>query len=84
MSEWISVEDRLPDRDQKILCHEPLVINGLYDWDGASLIDHGPDVTHWMPLPEPPKNNISKPEPKIALGNHDFPISTKSTVYPEG
>lgn len=23
-------------------------------------------------------------EPKIALGRHDFPISTKSTVYPEG
>lgn len=62
MSKWISVKDRLPTKDKLVL-----VINGdrieimtylghykssLYwvnSW-GKPI-----DVTHWMPLPEPPK-----------------------------
>ncbi len=33
---WISVKDRLPPRDDKVLTY-------------------GNPVTHWMPLPKPPK-----------------------------
>ena len=59
MSEWISVKDRLPDTCVCVLVH--------YD-DGNMLVDEiGSDgewidedfncgnITHWMPLPEPPE-----------------------------
>ncbi|MOA31070.1 hypothetical protein D3C78_1522080 [compost metagenome] len=61
MSEWISVEDRLPPEDQPVLCwcndgdteacevashHNSFFI----DWSHELL-----PVTHWMPLPEPPE-----------------------------
>lgn len=61
--EWISAQDHLPDEGtyflvycNKFLCHEIAAyrtyknksgfISGSYQYD---------DVTHWMPLPEPPK-----------------------------
>lgn len=57
MSEWISVKDRLPEKSGYYLIwteHSYYLIgffssnidNGKWDWI---------DVTHWMPLPEPPK-----------------------------
>lgn len=68
-SPWISVKERLPDKDTKVI----IVDNGdvsvvtyghgrAHDewWDelntdmDASPTDCG-NVTHWMPLPEPPK-----------------------------
>lgn len=63
MSEWISVKDRLPERGEVIafsptykeymigrLCESS--IEGIYcRCDGCELYQ----VTHWMPLPEPPK-----------------------------
>jgi hypothetical protein len=67
--EWISVKDRLPEHLEKILIvyegsdnvlmanyKNGLVGMGFYVYyaDGRMLI-HTP-VTHWMPLPEPPKN----------------------------
>lgn len=69
MSEWISVKDKLPDKGDQVLCYgeEP---NNIHDdglpfktgiYDGKNWIsDHFCEssyieVTHWMPLPEPPK-----------------------------
>ena len=64
MSDWISVEDRLPKEHQGVIafakhsCFEPMRHIGYYcksnfvfpDWDMWT-------VTHWMPLPAPPKEN---------------------------
>lgn len=57
--EWISVEDRLPEREGMYLAHTShgrtmicfyvdYYCNGKPDWERH-------DVTHWMPLPKPPK-----------------------------
>ena len=57
-SEWISVEDRLPEREGKYLT---FTIKGevQLNWFVSFLADAEPEfdywVTHWMPLPEPPK-----------------------------
>ena len=60
--EWISVSDRLPREIEKVL-----VINsvGIFDcgWVGLNKgkivcrnsHSHIGNITHWMPLPEPPK-----------------------------
>lgn len=65
---WISVKDRLPEsHDEKADCF--LVTDGTFIWmayyackewqfaectDSPYVIDWT-DITHWMPLPEPPK-----------------------------
>jgi len=61
-NEWIKVEDRLPDVSQFVLAYIgaecPVLCN--YKGDGQFLAldyviwDLG-NITHWMPLPEPPK-----------------------------
>lgn len=61
MSEWISVEERLPPEDQLVLCwcddgdNAACEVSSHHnsfftDWTFELL-----PVTHWMPLPEPPK-----------------------------
>lgn len=64
-SEWISVEDKLPELNKEVLvvwsdseigfasrikseCKEE-----RWNWDIATLFDG--KITHWQPLPEPPK-----------------------------
>ncbi len=63
---WISVDDRLPgDWDQVLAWHDwlssdpqdqPFIIASQCGgrWYTDTDEEHG-DVTHWMPLPEPPK-----------------------------
>ena len=53
IQEWIPVKDRLPDVGKFVLIYNE--INGvLLDYhDGATFGYY--DVTHWMPLPSPPK-----------------------------
>lgn len=63
MAEWISVKDRLPDKNGTVIgCYiggdmEFVVYyNGeflSYDEEGYPHKAHY--ITHWMPLPEPPK-----------------------------
>ena len=54
MAEWIPVTERLPEKNTWVLAYckynghvvDYLDINGLWSYG---------NVTHWMPLPEPPK-----------------------------
>lgn len=56
--EWISVKDELPETPRVIVCYrfgvgEAIFLQGtFYKTDYKTVY---PDVTHWMPLPEPPK-----------------------------
>ena len=76
MSDWISVDDRLPEPESDEVfiyprpdlhgtvftacyCHHK--DKGLVWWtdfhNGYDYEDFFPEVTHWMPLPEPPKED---------------------------
>lgn len=57
---WISVTERLPENDDHVLCctrtkagRQNLIIG--YYMDGLWRCGMNSNVTHWMPLPEPPK-----------------------------
>jgi hypothetical protein len=67
MSNWISVDDRLPDVETEVLiaipaCGHLNIEGGKYKGDGqffgAWCSTHGKGrsyrVSHWQPLPEPP------------------------------
>ena len=51
---WISVEERLPEDDETVLTWGDLQIV-MMDWRHENKWCCFGDVTHWMPLPEPPK-----------------------------
>lgn len=63
MSEWISVEERLPDMFKPVIvCRrftkdELKVEQGYRDVNGWWKVygTRTKNVTHWMPLPKPPK-----------------------------
>ena len=63
VQEWISVKDRLPDSGKYVLayCSDGLYGEGHYrayenKWYLSKITYKSiPDVTHWMPLPKPPK-----------------------------
>ncbi len=67
MADWISVKDRLPDRGADILAFmrngaETRIVacnygdNVWYDCVMNCIVAFQ-NVTHWMPLPEPPKGD---------------------------
>ena len=65
MSEWISVGERLPDSKQRVLIFSvygrELVTYNPHErcWDDSDGDDYYRDIewaTHWMPLPDPPKD----------------------------
>ena len=62
-NEWISVKDRLPAKHERVLIYDSVCHNIYMAWRDDDLDvwfseEYLPDfvyVTHWMPLPEPPK-----------------------------
>lgn len=62
MSEWISVKDRLPDSSEIVIVEGGIArfVRHPYEhWVTETSFSHGREiqweVTHWMPLPEPPE-----------------------------
>lgn len=64
MSEWISVKDGLPGKFIRVLVHMPGETphptvhegyRGVKNWYADGFRREDCEVTHWMPLPEPPK-----------------------------
>lgn len=63
--EWISVKDRLPTVKDQLLIYDSEndeIVIGVFLYSTESIIAFGIfgrgqvfDITHWMPLPEPPK-----------------------------
>jgi len=59
--EWISVSERLPKGDDVLVFTTDGIHVASRDeyglwWPSAGDSYGFPDVTHWMPLPEPPTN----------------------------
>lgn len=69
---WISVKDRLPEPFVTVLVHMPqetplpTVHAGYISkdgvWVGGMFKREADEVTHWMPLPEPPATVSTKSE----------------------
>lgn len=66
-NEWISVKERLPEIDDEVIIY----VDGITDcafYIGRNIFERGnrireTDVTHWMPIPEPPQE-----EPEVKVG----------------
>ena len=57
VQEWISVKDRLPEQGEKAICIDAdgdMMIGKYTEW-GWMFPCYFEDLTHWMPLPQPPK-----------------------------
>ena len=62
VNRWIPCSERMPDKNESVLCFCRAEITEVLYWNGSSW--HSTDankgylsgfVTHWMPLPEPPR-----------------------------
>jgi hypothetical protein len=68
VSDWISVDDRLPDNNEPVVyCKRKHCKSGFYvgiaywtvsqKWNPECESTKNPEgFSHWMPLPEPPKS----------------------------
>ena len=61
MNEWISVDKKLPDNNDSVLCFREydnwyVVADYIYPafWIDFSEGEVAHEITHWQPLPEPP------------------------------
>ena len=59
---WISVQERLPEKSEEeyIVCNSARIVTTMDfvagKWYSDILNEFVDNVTHWMFLPEPPKN----------------------------
>ena len=65
---WVSVKDRLPEKSGQYLCWfgankvaiGPAIVTYVDEWKAFGnlvSLEKYPNITHWMPLPEPPKED---------------------------
>jgi hypothetical protein len=67
--QWISVKDKFPNYKIEVLVLDTAhkIWHAEYDCDDGRIgwwYDHGfelDDITHWMPLPEPPEHPVVWP-----------------------
>lgn len=64
MNEWIKCSERLPDTVVKCLGYREIMqtysivfFSSAGRWMFAYEPEYASDITHWMPLPEPPEEN---------------------------
>ena len=63
IQKWIPVTERLPDVNKFVLVYGEGIVgeatrdgtDGKFYWAGSDEYCSAIDVTHWMPLPSPPK-----------------------------
>ncbi len=55
--QWISVKDRLPEKNGNYLvCTKAMSVFTTHYWTDETRWSHYTNhITHWMPLPDPPK-----------------------------
>ena len=60
-SPWRRVEDELPKSGEMVIIYDGAFGFGRHEkgaWEWVDTFESGPaEVTHWMPLPEPPKGD---------------------------
>ena len=57
-SKWVSVKDRMPNEDEAVMVYNAKLDSIYVDYPlylGEPKLHFDAGVTHWMPLPEPPK-----------------------------
>lgn len=63
-TKWISVKERLPRYAERVILYDSnhrVIYTGIRESTGANgevfteTMEYSRRVTHWMPLPEPPK-----------------------------
>ena len=62
VQEWISVDERLPDDNDRVIAYRPNESETsaykycvMWGWSVKVSLKQHRGITHWMPLPEPPK-----------------------------
>ena len=64
VQEWIPVTERLPEWGERVICTDGYAVFEQYRvglscvygmWDRGGSKSPMQEVTHWMPLPQPPK-----------------------------
>lgn len=57
--DWISVKDRLPEKDMPVMTYHEKGFMCIDIWKGNmwAIAWFNDEYTHWMPLPEPPKED---------------------------